>query len=94
MIGIMLLLWEFLQSNRLFNDEIDTPLLTSRNDTFDIVFSFAVLHHIPSIELRLQIIQKIHEYLEARRNVHPFQLAIPSTAKNKRLEFNYGKASA
>ena len=31
---------------------------------FDIVFSFAVLHHIPSIELRLQIIQKIHEHLK------------------------------
>jgi tRNA (uracil-5-)-methyltransferase TRM9 len=36
----------------------------ARNDTFDIVFAFAVLHHIPSIELRLQIIQKIHEILK------------------------------
>ena len=36
----------------------------ARNDTYDIVFAFAVLHHIPSVELRLQIIQKIHEHLK------------------------------
>jgi len=36
----------------------------TRNDMFDIVSSFAVLHHIPSSELRLQIIQKIHELLK------------------------------
>ncbi len=35
-----------------------------RNDAFDIVFSFAVLHHIPSIEFRLQIVQKIHGRLK------------------------------
>ena len=34
------------------------------DDMFDIVFSFAVLHHIPSSKLRLQIIQKIHELLK------------------------------
>jgi tRNA (uracil-5-)-methyltransferase TRM9 len=34
------------------------------NDMFDIVFSFAVLHHIPSVELRLQIIQQIHKHLK------------------------------
>jgi len=35
-----------------------------RNDTFDIVFAFAVLHHIPGVELRLQILQRIHEHLK------------------------------
>ena len=31
---------------------------------FDRVFAFAVLHHIPSIELRLEILQKIREQLK------------------------------
>ena len=52
------------QSNPLFDNEIATPPSAARNDSFDIVFSFAVLHHIPSSELRLQIIQKIHEHLK------------------------------
>lgn len=48
---------------------LDTPSndgysTIARNGTFDIVLSFAVLHHIPSSELRLQIIQKIHEHLK------------------------------
>ena len=43
---------------------IAAPPTAARNDMFDIVFSFAVLHHIPSSELRLQIIQKIHELLK------------------------------
>ena len=43
---------------------IATPPTAARNDMFDIIFSFAVLHHIPSSELRLQIIQKIHELLK------------------------------
>jgi tRNA (uracil-5-)-methyltransferase TRM9 len=34
-----------------------------RNDMFDIVLCFAVLHHIPSSELRLSIVQKIRELL-------------------------------
>ena len=42
----------------------DWEHVIARNDMFDIVFSFAVLHHIPSSELRLQIIQKIHEHLK------------------------------
>ena len=52
------------RSNPLFDNEIATPPSAARNDAFDIVFSFAVLHHIPSIELRLQIIKKIHEHLK------------------------------
>ncbi len=48
---------------------LDTPSndgysTVARNDMFDIVFSFAVLHHIPSLELRLQIIQQIREILK------------------------------
>jgi 2-polyprenyl-3-methyl-5-hydroxy-6-metoxy-1,4-benzoquinol methylase len=42
----------------------DWEHVIARNDMFDIVFSFAVLHHIPSLELRLQIIQKIDEHLK------------------------------
>ena len=44
--------------------EIASGKKSPRNDSFDIVLSFAVLHHIPSSELRLQIIQKIHELLK------------------------------
>ena len=33
------------------------------NDIFDIVFSFAVLHHIPSQSLRLEILKAVHELL-------------------------------
>ncbi len=50
---------EIERSNPLFDNEIATPPLAARNDKYDIVFAFAVLHHIPSVELRLQIIQKI-----------------------------------
>jgi tRNA (uracil-5-)-methyltransferase TRM9 len=35
----------------------------SRNDTFDIIFSFATLHHIPSQSLRLNILKSVHEQL-------------------------------
>jgi SAM-dependent methyltransferase len=35
-----------------------------RNDTsFDIVFCFAVLHHIPSLQLRLNLLNKVHALL-------------------------------
>jgi 2-polyprenyl-3-methyl-5-hydroxy-6-metoxy-1,4-benzoquinol methylase len=40
----------------------DWEHVIAHNDTFDIVFSFAVFHHIPSLELRLQIIKKIREH--------------------------------
>lgn len=33
------------------------------NDMFDIVFAFAVLHHIPGVELRLNIVRKVHDLL-------------------------------
>jgi len=46
------------------HEEIASGKNSPRNDMFDIVFSFAVLHHIPSIELRLQIIQKIQKLLK------------------------------
>jgi tRNA (uracil-5-)-methyltransferase TRM9 len=43
----------------------------ARNDRFDIVFCFAVLHHIPSYELRLNIIRNVHELLaEGGRFIH------------------------
>ncbi|MGA7193785.1 MAG: class I SAM-dependent methyltransferase [Anaerolineales bacterium] len=42
----------------------DWDHVIASNDRFDIVFSFAVLHHIPSNELRLQIIKKIHELIK------------------------------
>jgi tRNA (uracil-5-)-methyltransferase TRM9 len=44
--------------------EIASGKNSPRNDTFDIIFSFAVLHHIPSIELRLQISKKIRNLLK------------------------------
>ncbi len=52
------------QSPLTFKQEIATPPTAARNDMFDSVFAFAVLHHIPSNELRLQIVQKIHELLK------------------------------
>ncbi len=42
-------------------EESDALLLPSH---FDLVFAFAVLHHIPSVELRLNIIRKVHELLK------------------------------
>ena len=41
-----------------------TSLNWNNNDIYDVVFAFAVLHHIPSLALRLQIIQKIHKHLK------------------------------
>jgi SAM-dependent methyltransferase len=35
-----------------------------RNDMFDIVFCFAVLHHIPSYALRLRLLRIVHELLK------------------------------
>ncbi len=32
-----------------------------RNDMFDIIFCFAVLHHIPGQELRIKILKKVYE---------------------------------
>ena len=34
-----------------------------RNDTFDVVFSFATLHHIPSRAMRLSILKTVHRLL-------------------------------
>jgi len=36
---------------------------TPRNDGFDIIFCFAVLHHIPGNELRVKILKKVYEML-------------------------------
>ena len=43
----------------------EIPALSSvaRNDIFDIVFSFAVLHHIPSQSLQLEILKAVHKLL-------------------------------
>jgi len=35
-----------------------------RNDMFDIFFCFATLHHIPSHELRVTILKKVHDLLK------------------------------
>ena len=41
------------------------------NDTFDIVLSFATLHHIPSREIRLNILNTVHGLLpEGGRFIH------------------------
>ena len=42
-------------------DEAD-PVL--RPSSFDLITAFAVLHHIPGQELRLEILQKVHELLK------------------------------
>ena len=42
----------------------DWDHVIARNNMFDIIFSFAVLHHIPSNELRSQIIKMIHGLLK------------------------------
>jgi tRNA (uracil-5-)-methyltransferase TRM9 len=51
------------QSQVISNHEIATPPMVARNDTFDIVFSFATLHHIPSREIRLDILKTVHGFL-------------------------------
>ena len=53
---------QFLQADltRLSTATDRWPLITDR---YSLVFAFAVLHHIPSLELRLEIIQKIRERL-------------------------------
>ncbi|MGD8405941.1 MAG: methyltransferase domain-containing protein [Anaerolineales bacterium] len=45
------------------NQEIATLPLVVHNDKFDIVFSFATLHHIPSQSLRLNILKSVHQLL-------------------------------
>jgi tRNA (uracil-5-)-methyltransferase TRM9 len=37
--------------------------LTSPSGRFDVVVCFAVLHHIPGLDLRLRILQKVHDLL-------------------------------
>jgi tRNA (uracil-5-)-methyltransferase TRM9 len=59
------------QSQVTSEHEIATPLTAARNDTFDIVFSFATLHHIPSREIRLNILKTVHGLLtEDGRFIH------------------------
>ncbi len=41
----------------------DGRLSPPRNDMFDIVFCFAVLHHIPGTHLRLRLLNKVHSLL-------------------------------
>jgi len=36
----------------------------TRNDMYDLVFCFAVLHHIPGLELRLKILKKVRALLK------------------------------
>ena len=43
--------------------EISSVALPPRNDIFDIVFCFAVLHHIPSDDIRLNILKSIRGLL-------------------------------
>jgi tRNA (uracil-5-)-methyltransferase TRM9 len=40
------------------------PTDAPRNDLYDLVFCFAVLHHIPSFELRLKILEKVRALLK------------------------------
>ena len=45
--------------------------MAARNDTFDIIFSFATLHHIPSHEIRLDILKTVHGFLaDGGRFIH------------------------
>ena len=50
--------------------ELDLTTLTGQNSfvshlsSFDIIFAFAVLHHIPSRELRLNILEQVHKVLK------------------------------
>ena len=59
------------QSQVTRDHEIAALSSVARNDIFDIIFSFAVLHHIPSQSLRLDILKTIHELLaEGGRFIH------------------------
>jgi tRNA (uracil-5-)-methyltransferase TRM9 len=59
------------QSQVTSEHEIATPLAAARNDTFDIIFLLATLHHIPSHKLRFDILKKVYELLaEDGRFIH------------------------
>jgi tRNA (uracil-5-)-methyltransferase TRM9 len=51
------------QSQVTTEHEIATLPPFARNDMFDIIFSFATLHHIPSAKIRLGILKTIHGLL-------------------------------
>ena len=55
---------EFRQADLAFDNWEDVIAGTARNDGRDIVLAFAVLHHIPGDELRLNILRKVHELLK------------------------------
>jgi 2-polyprenyl-3-methyl-5-hydroxy-6-metoxy-1,4-benzoquinol methylase len=44
--------------------QADLTRLSTATDRYSLVFAFAVLHHIPGLELRLEIIRKIREQLK------------------------------
>ena len=53
--------------NFLEADVTEFPVMREQlsvSDKWSLVTAFAVLHHIPSLELRLNIVKKVHEYLK------------------------------
>jgi tRNA (uracil-5-)-methyltransferase TRM9 len=45
------------------NREIAAPPMAARNDSYEVVFSFAAIHHIPSHKIRLEILKAVNTLL-------------------------------
>jgi SAM-dependent methyltransferase len=60
---------------------------TARNDMFDLVIAFATLHHIPSRELRLNILRQVNSLLApGRRFIHSNWQFLNSERLRKRIQ--------
>ena len=55
---------QFMRADLISDDWNEVIAAAAGNNLYDIVFSFAVLHHIPGVELRLNFVRKVHELLK------------------------------
>ena len=55
---------QFMRADLTSDDWNEVIAAAAGNNLYDIVFSFAVLHHIPGVELRLNFVRKVHELLK------------------------------
>jgi len=55
---------QFMRADLTSGDWNEVTAAAAGNNPYDIVFSFAVLHHIPGVELRLNFVRNVHELLK------------------------------